>query len=404
MGAPTLKAVLLPHQMKTDGSINVKIRVTHNRKSRYIPTTLWARKGDYTKDFKLKSNTLIRKSAALIEEIQEQFSEMDIFNVLSMDVDRLMTALTNRMTKEEFRLDFFRWAEEVIAEKRKGAKHASDNYSTAIHSFQRFMKKTEMDISEITSSLMRKYEAYLVETYGKDARAVSMYPATIGTIHKQARLKYNDNELDSILIKNPFEYYKPPKQKMAPKRTVEPEVIQKLIDIRPLLSERHRYGVTFYLLSFCLMGTNTPDIFDAQKEGDIIFYNRTKTRSRRQDKAEMRIRLEPVCESIWGEVCDRRMNRAFTYYKKYELHTSLAQEVNDVLKEVASLIGAKPFTIYSARHTWASVAYSAGVHKSLINDCLCHVDPDMEVTDIYIKKDWNVLWEANRKVLEQFRW
>lgn len=44
------------------------------------------------------------------------------------------------------------------------------------------------------------------------------------------------------------------------------------------------------------------------------------------------------------------------------------------------------------------------VEKSLINDGLCHVDRDMKVTDIYINKDWSLLWEANSKVLKSFKW
>jgi len=28
----------------------------------------------------------------------------------------------------------------------------------------------------------------------------------------------------------------------------------------------------------------------------------------------------------------------------------------------------------------------------------------MKVTDIYIDRDWTVIWEANRKVLELFDW
>ena len=61
-------------------------------------------------------------------------------------------------------------------------------------------------------------------------------------------------------------------------------------------------------------------------------------------------------------------------------------------------------SFYSARHTWASLAYSIGIDKSVINDCLCHTDEAMKVTDIYINKDWSVLWNANQRVLSLFQW
>ena len=61
-------------------------------------------------------------------------------------------------------------------------------------------------------------------------------------------------------------------------------------------------------------------------------------------------------------------------------------------------------TFYSARHTWATVAYRIGIEKGIINDCLCHVDQAMKVTDIYIEKDWERLWAANSKVMDCLDW
>jgi integrase len=103
-------------------------------------------------------------------------------------------------------------------------------------------------------------------------------------------------------------------------------------------------------------------------------------------------------------MADPSGERAFMLHKRYSFYKSIADKANDRLKEVAKMIGVPSFTMYSARHTWASIAYSIGIPKSLINDCLCHVDPDMAVTDIYIEKDWSILWEANRRVLESFDW
>lgn len=404
MSIPTLKAVLLPHHVKEDGSCNIKIRLTHNRKTKYIATTEFARKGDYTKDLTIKSNTLIKRLSTLIDDMQNVISEIGTFPVKAMTVEQLAKAIESKMSNEEFQLDFFEWAAEFIKKKEVDVYSSSKNYATAIRSFQKFLKKETMDIREITSSLMRRYEEHLAEKHGKDARAVSQYTACISTIHGAARRKYNDNELGEVLIRNPFEFYKPPKQKPTQKRTIEKEVIQKLIDIRKNLGELHKKAVDIYLLSFCLMGTNMPDLYEATKVGDTIYYNRKKTRTRRYDKAEMQIRLETICKDLIEEMIDPSGKRAFFLHNQFEHYQSAGQYVNEKLKEVATLMGVKPFTMYSARHTWASIAYSIGINKSLINDCLCHVDPDMEVTDIYIKKDWSVLWEANKKVIEQFNW
>ena len=401
MSVPTFKPVILSQQIRRDGSCNVKMRITHKRKTKYIATTVTAFKGDYDKEFKLKNSILLRLSD-LMKDIAAAIETKNTFEWDAMDVEQACAYIADKMAPaEEFRLDFFEWADKVVATKSEGS---ASNYRSALNAFEKFLDTRVLDISKITSSLMRRFESHLVEKHGRDARAVSMYTSCIATIHTEARKTYNDNELGEVRIKNPFEFYNPPKQKPALKRTIEFDTIQRLINLREHLGEYHKLAVDIYLLSFCLMGSNIPDIYEAEREGNIIYYNRRKTRTRRYDKAEMRIRLEPVASTIFSDLMDPDNKRAFRFYINYSKYQSVADKANDRLKEVAKVLEVEPFTIYSARHTWASIAYSIGIPKSLINDCLCHVDPDMAVTDIYIKKDWSVLWEANRKVLEQFQW
>lgn len=402
LSTPNIYPVILRHHIRPDGSVPVKIRITHKRKVKYLPTLEVAYKGDYTRDLTIKDMAMMKRLLDLVEKIQNAVAALDPWEVSSMDVGVLARRIEQKMDEQEvFRLDFFEFSQEVIAKKPR---FTAANYKTAMSSFASFLGRTSMDISEITSSLLRSFEAYLVEKHGKEGRAVSQYTAALRHIHSEARKKYNDDETGVVKIRNPFEYYHPPKQKPAKKRGLEPETIQKLIDIRGTLGKYHKLAVDVFLLSFILMGTNVPDIHEARKEGDLILYNRMKTRDRRHDNAEMRIRLEPVAECVYKDLLDPDGQRAFWLYKKYSFYGSIADKGNDRLKDVAKIIGVPSFTMYAARHTWASIAYSAGIPKSLINDCLCHVDPDMAVTDIYIKKDWSVLWEANKKVLELFKW
>lgn len=403
MNIPVFQPIILRHHIKSDGSVNIKVRITHRRKVKYIPTTEIAHKGDYNpQTLLIRSNSINLRLTKFIEKLENALSKLDSFKVSEMEVGQLIASIEALMKEEEqFVLDFFEWGEKVAATKPK---YSAANYRTALRSFERFLGKSRMDISEVTSSLMRSYETYLVKKHGKDARAVSLYTAALAYIHSEARKQYNNEELNQVRVKNPFDYYQPPKQKPAPKRTIDRETVQKLIDMRNNLSELHKLAVDVFLLSFCLMGTNVPDLYEATRKDDVICYNRTKTRDRRHDDAEMQIRLEPVCGKLIEDMADPSGERAFMLHKRYSFYKSIADKANDRLKEVAKMIGVPSFTMYSARHTWASIAYSIGIPKSLINDCLCHVDPDMAVTDIYIEKDWSILWEANRRVLESFDW
>ena len=50
----SFKTVVLKHQERRDATFGIKIRLTHNRQSKYINTDLVITKNDITKKFKLK--------------------------------------------------------------------------------------------------------------------------------------------------------------------------------------------------------------------------------------------------------------------------------------------------------------------------------------------------------------
>lgn len=404
MRIPKLKAVILPHHIKEDGSVYAKIRLTHGRKVKYLATTEKVKKGEYDKkSFLITSNSINKRLLDLIDEMETIIKSKKSFYISSLDVNELADLITSEMVKKEgFRLDFFEFGRKIAEEKPK---HSGNNYRSALNSFAAFVGSEDLDISQITSSFMRKYETFLIGKHGKDARAISLYTSSIAAIHAEARKLYNDNETGELLIKNPFEFYTPPKQKPAQKRTIGNEVIQKLIDIRPKLEGSHKFAVDMFLLSFSLMGTNVPDLYSAKVlDKDTIIYNRTKTKDRRYDNAEMQIRREPVVRKLHDEYADPQGKMAFNLCRKYAAYKSIGRLCNMRLKEVAKVIGEKPFSMYSARHTWATIAYEISIPMEIINDCLCHVDVKMAVTDIYIKKDWSKRWDANRRVLDQFDW
>ena len=76
------------------------------------------------------------------------------------------------------------------------------------------------------------------------------------------------------------------------------------------------------------------------------------------------------------------------------------------MKEVAQAIGLENLTFYAARHSMATIAYSAavGIDKQIVHEMLNHVDKNMKVTDIYIDRYWSVLWQDNEKVIKLFDW
>lgn len=416
----TVKAVLDEQYRKKDGTNFIRLRITYKRKIKYLKTQILVTDQDLKtvlkvdpKTGKTKECKEVKQRTAALDQMQklevrmrEKLAEIDPLDLDKMTVDEVAEYLQGKSTDgpARFRLDFFEFSDEVI-EAKQG--HPKKFYRSAVNSFKTFLGKEKMDISELSSSLLRDYEQWLRDKYGDNARSLSAYTNCLSYIHGQACEKYNNEETGKIVINNPFRYYKTPKQRPGKHRSVDKKLIQKMINMRGELDGRERFGVDVFLISFALMGMNSPDLFTCarpNKQG-VIVYNRTKTRDRRNDEAELHVKLEDHTKDLIGEYRAQNSDRAFDFYRRYSCYENLTKAVNEGLKQFVQRIKYKgKLTLYSARHSWASIAYAIGVDKSVINDCLCHVDKDMKVTDIYINKDWRVLWKANEKVMKQFSW
>lgn len=404
MASITISPVIYRQYEKKDGTIPVRIRITFQRKSRIVSTNIVARPGQLTRNLTVRDRELQKDIDALIDRMQAAANKLDTLSGRELTVDDIVNGITRRMSEDEwFSLEFFGYGRRFSDTLGPSSR---TNYNCALHALQEFVGMDEMDISMITSSMMRGFEAFLKKKHGPYARAVSLYTSEIAHIHKEAQKEYNSEEYDRVLIRNPFAFYTPPRQKAAQHRDVDAGLIKTMLSMREGLSGKERIGVDLFLISFGLMGMNTPDIYTcAPPKRCVITYNRTKTRGRRDDGAELHVRIEPQVMRLAAPYLDPSGERAFGFYKDYYRFKYLGQVANAGLLEFERRIGyGKHIVMYSARHTWASAAYSAKIDKSVINDALCHVDPGMKVTDIYIRKDWSVVWDANARVLESVGW
>lgn len=402
MGSITFKAVVSDYR-KADGTQTIRIRVTANRKVKYISTNIAVTESQLTRSGNIRDRAVLDKIDLLIAKMRAAASRINTFAASQMSVDEIVQFI-DKGQDEDFRLDFYQFAEEIIA--GKTAEHTRYHYRNALNALKKFTGKNTLDISEITSSFMRNFEAWLVAKYGAGSRCTGAYPSGIGHIHAQARMRFNNEETGDIKIRNPFAYYHPVRTRQAPHRNVSRETIQAIIDKRGMITNRiDKRAVDMFLLSFALMGMNAIDLHSCPPpKGDVLIYNRTKTKGRRDDRAEMHVkidkRIRPLFDS-WADPARKHALRLYATMSADVFTTELSVGLKRACKKMEI---AEPLTFYSARHTWATLAYSAGVDKAVINDCLCHIDKNMSITDIYIAKDWQVMWRANEKVLDLFDW
>ena len=151
---------------------------------------------------------------------------------------------------------------------------------------------------------------------------------------------------------------------------------------------------------------NSADFYDASViSGNIVTYQRVKTRTRRDDMAEMKVRIEPEIKKLFDKYADPTGERVFSFYCRYKNADIFNKMLNIGLKDIGKIIEVDNLQYYHARHTMATLANNkAGVDMYRVDEMLNHSDSSLKLARIYVERDFSVLWEANRKVMDLFNW
>ena len=404
----TFKAEVYAHQRKKDGTFNIKIRVTHKAKKRYLATEWFCSKDDLTRSMKLKNQKYLDLTDQLIKLYR---SRCDIAGerLSSMSVDEVVD-LIQRERDAYWDLDFIQYARDHI-KKLMDTDHVGNakTYQVALNSLISFLGRDTMSIKEVTAGFLKAWIEYIQKQSSVTTGfAPHNYISRMRTVHSKAKDEYNDEEAGIIRIPNsPFKHIEIPKVPVAAKRAITLDQLRSLIQIPDKESpypgvNRFNFSRDVFILSFLLIGMNEADMYEADPAAeDRITYQRKKTRNRRADKAEISIHLEPEMLELLEKYKDPAGKHLFCFYHWYSSVNTFSKAISVGLKSIGEIIGVPDLQFYSARHTWATLATNeAGVDKYTVHTALNHVDDTMRITDTYIKKSWKPIDEANRKVLD----
>ena len=415
----TINAEIKSDGKKVDGTYNVKLRFTLGRKIRRRATSLFVMPKDLTKELKIKASSPIKREVDnLVRSYQEKCAALQI-ELNHYTIDEVMDFLDGERLKQQT-IDFVKFSREWIASTSiKGA----PNYTTAVNALVRFVGKEELDINLVTQDFLEGFKSFLNKEreartkkllqQGKRVpsnRSLSLYLVSIKKLFNEAKKKYNRKEKNLILIAHsPFDDFSIPRQEATRKRAISSDIIKKVWKL-PYKDMKKGYKSTCrfnlakdcFILSFCLMGMNSADLYYATDlEGSTISYNRTKTKDRRLDEAKMKVDIPDIIMAIVEKYRDKTGKRIFNFYHYYADEKAFNKAINYGLKEIGSLLGIDDLEYYAARHSWATIALNkVGIDKYTIHAALNHVDDAMKVTDIYIERDFVNENRANAKVVK----
>ncbi len=410
----TFKAEVYAHHKKADGTYNIKIRVTHNRQKRFLATPWYVTKEDMTRSLKIKNQRYIDYTDALIRKYRE-ICDRAGDRLPGMTVDEVVY-LIEHDDGRNFDLDIVAYARRFIQELYDAGRAGNArSYEVAINNLVKFVGREKISIKEITARFVSDWIKYLTERPArpnreKGGRAQSLYPSQLRAIHNRAKREFNDEDAGIIRIPNsPFKNVDMPKVPVSKKRALSPDQIRAIasLEYTQILqpgTNRFNFAKDVFLLSFALCGMNAVDLYlcpaSGCKDGRIT-YERTKTKNRRADRAEISIKIQPEVEPLVQKYLDQSGERLFCFHKLYGSVNTFSYAVNKGLKRIGQVMGIDDLEFYAARHSWATIALNdAGVDKWTVHTALNHVDDTTRVTDIYIRKNWDLIDHANRKVLD----
>jgi len=377
----TTKILLNTARIKTDGTYPLILRVTYNRKIVKLPLGHCIKEKDWHENkqqiknsSKISSNitrlnTLLKRRQS---EIYDRMSDLEISGLLkSMPPKELKAILSD--TKNQEITNIYKYIDRLIAEKlATGKKGSALTYRGVKRKLNATFGEDLISFEQIDFQALKKIETkHLSDGGGFGGLGVNM---------RTLRAIYNRAIKDKIVSANfyPFKDYKIKTGDTERRALSEANFLKfRSLDLAPHLLQAKEY----FMASFYMRGMNYIDMAHLEVKnikGDFerISYQRNKTGKFFNIKISesLKIILKKHIENL--EKKDRYVFPILTKDKsiedQYETITNKRKRLNQKLKKIALTNDIEPFTIYTARHTYATMGKRKGVPTAVIQESLGH--------------------------------
>ena len=374
-----------------DNLYPLKLRITHNRKTRLYPLELHNTKialteSKYTKILSVnpkgEDKILKNEISNCLQEVQEIIEKMDSFTF------EKFAEIYKKNGGSKIKNIYDEKIEEL---QKKGQIKTAETYRYSLASLTKHDNNLT-DFNDITSKSLQDYEDNLINN-NKSTTTIGMYLRCLRAIYNLAI------EKQIITKKNyPFFYksYSIPKGNSRINMVIPHKKIIKLNNLKGLPPDQEM-ARDFWIFSLLCNGMNFKDIAllkYSNLEKDYFTFKRAKTIRTRTSNPEklIQVTISKEVRNIikkWGNKDQKPNNYVFPILtdgmkdKDQQIKIdNFIGLVNDKCKILAKIIGVKKLTTYMARHCYVSISIDKGANLINIKDDVGHTS--VETTAGYV--------------------
>lgn len=389
----TVKALLYIYQPLQSGEYPIYLRVTKDRKSRYVSLGFSCKKElwDDINNLPKKRHPLYKEITIAIEKAKLE-ANREILNLHNDDQDFSTEELINNLVadKRKVKLTVFEYFDSYVQQLKANNKIGSANiYHSTKKSLIDFRNGKDMEFSDVTHTFLKKFEEYHLKR-GMKPNAFFVYFRHFKTLLNHAKKEGVVKKEYDPFKEIDFKKYRSIKTK---KRALKIEEMDKIKELVLPPNSKLFHSHNYFLFSYYCWGINFVDIAHLKWvniQNDRLAYTRKKTGD------EFDILLNPWVAQMLTYYREHHFIRedAYVFPILSDFHQTPVQidnridkvlkQVNHDLKEIAKLVGIdEHLTTYSARHTFATTLYRKEVPTARIKEMMGHESE--RITEIYLQ-------------------
>lgn len=394
--AVTVNFTLKRDKQKTNGEYPIYIRITENRKSKYLSTGISVRESDWnpTQQEIRKSHNLSKRLNSELESLRlkAEIKKSGLREKEKLDAKTLKSELTTNknISIEEFGVTY------------KGVLKSNDRYgehqhiTVVLNDIEKF-GHSDTVLRQIDLKFLESFRDYLFNKKGNKNNTVRKKMQRFKGLVKEAMKR-------GYIKNDPYREFPSIKRQKSVKAKLSPEQIGSIEALQLEKDSALWHTRNYFMFSFYCAGIRFSDVCTLKPSNIIDGRLRYKMQKTENEKS---IKLYPQAlkileyyntndkKSYIFPILDKVYKDVFTLKSKISSRNVI---INRDLKEIARLAGIEEnLSFHISRHSFANVALKKGMSIYSLSKSLGHAE--LKITETYIKSfDEELLDEEMDKI------